>query len=69
MSFVINPTSTAGPVAIAQNSKGLGTFVPEMSGFTTTTAKDAGKRIFNFTQQQNQMATAAQATSAGTAAV
>ena len=48
MSFMINPN---GPAAVAHNGKGLGTFVPEMGGFTTTTAKDVGKRIFNFTQQ------------------
>ena len=45
MSFVINPN---GP---ATHNKGLGTYAPEMGGFITTTAKDVGKRIFNFTQQ------------------
>jgi len=49
-SFMINPGSTTGGGAMAPN-KGFGTFVPEMGGFTTTTAKDVGKRIFNFTQQ------------------
>lgn len=55
-SFMITPGTTAGGMAMMAPNKGLGTFVPEMGGFsTTTTAKDAGKRIFNFTQQQNSI--------------
>ena len=46
MSFLINPNGSTTAV-----NMGLGTYVPTTGGFTTTTAKDHGKRIFNFTQQ------------------